>query len=187
MASNIKLVGSEAINELAKKTKETYLLKKDYSNHATKEDLDNVLSSLKNITDIDATNYMSNNYTDSYNDINLLSDDVITKFRRNKVINYKAAFSGCAKLKNINWLDTSNAVSLADMFKDCSSLPGVFPWIISCKSIDERIDNINGIFSGSSVTIARFEDVPDSLIANMTADNLGTSLNMIIINGRVKV
>ena len=64
MASNIKLVGSEAINELAKKTKETYLLKKDYSNHATKEDLDNVLSSLKNITDIDATNYMSNNYTD---------------------------------------------------------------------------------------------------------------------------
>jgi len=63
------------------------------------------------------------------------------------------AFSGCKNLKklpNLSRLATASPSSFVNAFRDCSSLPAVFPYTINVSSVTNR-NNFGGMFEGSSV------------------------------------
>lgn len=68
-------------------------------------------------------------------------------------------FYGCTKLKTIPELDLSHVMDMRSMFKNCKSLPEVFPWYINATRMDE-IEKYRDMFRGSSVRHAYFKNPP---------------------------
>ena len=173
-----KIVGDAAAKEFVTKAKAAYnsdIIHK--FGRATDEDFPDDLFIR---SELDCTDYASKNIA-NYATVTEIPDADITEIKRNEVTNYSNAFAGMAALTSTPKFDTSQATSIAGMYKNCKALKEV-DYISNITSIG----GVMGVLEGTAVTTARFDNVPDSLISDFTAANLGSQLTRIIINGYYK-
>jgi hypothetical protein len=178
------IVGESAATEFVKKARAAY----DTTVNVTDTDRaseDDFPDSLFELQEESFADYMKTKYPDTYTTVTAVPDDDITEMNASKGTSYANAFSGCTGLTTVPFIDTSYATTLAGMFKGCTGLTGMAAWSISCKSITS-IGAVADILSGTGITKARFENVPESLVSSFTAANLGSQLTIIIVNGLYK-
>lgn len=126
--------------------------------------------------------YMAENYAEDYETMTEIPGEVLFAADSSIVTNFKNCCRGMVLLETPANFDTRNANNLAGMYYGCTSLPTAFPYIINCDSVPS-IAGLAGIFEGSSVTFARFENVHGPMRFQMTKANLGSQMERIIING----
>lgn len=126
--------------------------------------------------------YMATNYAATYEAMTELPEEVLFTANSSTVKNFKNCFRGMAALETSAPFNTRDAINLSGMYYGCESLPEEFPYIINCQAV-ESIAGLAGIFEGSSVVFARFENVRYPLRFQMTKTNLGSQMQRIIING----
>lgn len=120
-----------------------------------------------------------------YNDFETLTEipaEVKFLSDANTITSFKNCCRGMAALETPANFNTRNAINLSGMYYGCTSLPAEFPFIINCENVPS-IAGLAGIFEGSSVTFARFENVRYAMRFQMTKANLGSQMQRIIING----
>lgn len=143
-------------------------------------DMFNGCNALTSIPQLDTSKVISM-YNMFNNCISLTS---VPQLDTSKVTNMNSMFSGCPGLTTIPQLDTSKVTDMTLMFSGCSKLPTVFPWTIDCTSII-YIDNVSGMFNGSSVKEVTFKNVNASIKSQFTAAKLGSQLNKIVIKNTI--
>ena len=176
-----KIVGDVAAKEFVTKAKAAY--NSDIIHKFGRATDDDFPDDLFIRSELDCTNYASKNIA-NYATVTEIPDADITEIKRHEVTNYSNAFAGMAALTSTPKFDTSQATSIAGMYKDCKALKEV-DYIFNCSNITS-VGGVLGVLEGTAVTTARFDNVPDGLISAFTAANLGSQLTRIIINGYYK-
>lgn len=176
-----KIVGDVAAKEFVTKAKAAY--NSDIIHKFGRATNDDFPDDMFIRGELDCTDYASKNIANYATATEILDAD-ITEIKRHEVTNYTNAFAGMAALTATPTFDTSQATSIAGMYKDCTALKEV-GYIFNCSNITS-VGGVLGVLEGTAVTTARSDNVPEGLKDSFTAANLGSQLTKIIINGFYK-
>ena len=132
----------------------------------------------------DFSAYMATNYASTYATMQEVPDSFYTADRWAKGTNYNSCFKGCAALTGIQWIFTHYATDLRYMFQGCAALPKQMPCPLDCYSITDS-SMLTGMFDGSSVTVARFDNMQLSVALALLQhiSILGSGIKAIVVNG----
>lgn len=175
-----KVITSSVAKEFVDKakTKNFTIYTKDYEDAKNSE----IAALFPTFGNLSMDGWMQANCT-SYATVTEPPHDFYIEAATHVVTSLKNAFAGCAALTSIKQIETRKVTDFTGMFDGCTSLPAVLEFVFQCDSITD-ISQVAGMFTNSSVKVARLENMEDSIAAKLILDitKLG-DLDAAVING----